>query len=60
MLTSEQRRAVIRRMKSERPIAWPAEDELVREFVSTSKEMFSVTVPENEARAAVAQGRFKD
>lgn len=60
MLTSDQRRAVIREMKADRPIGWPPEDELARQFVSTAKEMFSVDVPADEARVAVARGRFKD
>lgn len=60
MLTSEQRRAVIREMRSDRPIAWPTEGELIRQFVSTAKDLFSVEVPVDEARIAVARGRFKN
>lgn len=60
MLTSEQRREVIREMKADRPVAWPAEDELVQQFVSTARDLYSVEVPADEARVAVARGRFRD
>lgn len=60
MLTSEQRREVIREMKADRPVAWPAEDELVQQFVSTVRDLYSVEVPADEARVAIARGRFRD
>ena len=60
MLTSSQSRAVIREMKEDRPVAWPADDELARQFVSTAKDMFGVRVEEADARVAVAREQFRD
>lgn len=60
MLTSEQRRKVIREMKQDRPVAWPDEEVLAEQFVSTAEEMFGVRVEEADARVAVARGRFRD
>lgn len=60
MLTSEQRRKVIREMKQDRPIAWPSEDELARQFAKTAEDLFGVRVGDADARAAVVRGRFKD
>ncbi|MDN5687114.1 MAG: hypothetical protein L0G94_10645 [Brachybacterium sp.] len=60
MLTSEQRRAVIREMKRDRPFAWPGEDELARQFTKTAEDLFGVQVGKADARVAVARGRFKD
>lgn len=60
MLTREQRRKVIHEMKQDRPVAWPSDDELARQFARTAEELFGVRVEEADARVAVARGRFKD
>lgn len=60
MLTSEQHRRVIREMKQDRPVAWPGEDELVRDYVKTAEDLFGEHIEEADARVAVARGRFRD